>query len=205
LIKQTAVSPNSKALIIGRAIQGAGGAGVTGGVYTILAFIVPPPKVATYMGLVGALYSLASVIGPLLGGVLTQRLTWRWCFYVNLPIGGAAFLTLLLFFKPPLHAKPVPIPFRELLLRLDFPGMMLLTGSLICFSLALEWAGITKSWASADVIGTLIGWAVLTIVFAIIEWKQGERALVVPRILKRRNIAVLSVFIFWFVTPMRRK
>lgn len=173
---------------------------MTGGVYTILAFIVPPPKVAMYMGLVGAIYSLASVIGPLLGGVLTQRVTWRWCFYINLPVGGAAFLTLLFFFKMPAHGKPIPIPFKELLLRLDFPGMMLLIGSLICFFEALQWAGITKNWASADVVGPLVGWVVLTVVFAIVEWKQGERALVVPRILKRRDVAVLCVFIFWYVT-----
>lgn len=132
------MSPNSKALIVGRAIQGAGGAGVTGGVYTILAFIVPPAKVATYMGSVGAIYSLASVIGPLLGGVFTQRLTWRWCFYINLPVDGAAFLTLILCVQMPSHAKGTPLPMKELQSRPDFPGMALLIGSLVCFFLALE-------------------------------------------------------------------
>jgi len=77
------VSPNSKALIGGRAIQGAGGAGVTGGVYTILAFIVPPAKVATYMGSVGAIYSLASVIRPFSGESLH-----------NDSPGGGAFISI---------------------------------------------------------------------------------------------------------------
>jgi uncharacterized protein (DUF486 family) len=63
---------------------------------------------------------------------------------------------------------------EELLLRLDFPGMALLVGSLVFFFLALEWAGVTKTWTSADVVGTLVSWAILTIVFALVEWKQGE-------------------------------
>ncbi len=104
----------------------------------------------------------------------------------------------------PTHAKGTPLPMKELLLRLDFAGMALLVGSLVFFFLALEWAGVTKTWTSADDVGTLVGWPVLTIVFALVEWKQGERALVVPRILKRRVIAVLSVYIFWSKHPLQR-
>ena len=77
--------------------------------------------------------------------------------------------------------------------------MFVLIGALVCYFLALEWGGITKAWSSSEVIGTLVGSILLTILFGVIEWKQGERALVVPRILKRRNIAVVSAFIFWFV------
>lgn len=74
------VAKNSETLIAGRAITGMGGAGVIGGVYIIVAFVVPPPKQAAYLGLVGAVFSIASVAGPLLGGVLTDRLSWRWWF-----------------------------------------------------------------------------------------------------------------------------
>ena len=108
-------------------------------------------------------------------------------------------LTLAFFLKPPAHVQPVPISRKELMLTFDLPGMLVLISSLVCFFLALEWGGITKAWSSSEVIGTLIGWILLTIAFIVIEWKQGERALVVPRILKRRNIAVVSAFIFWFV------
>ena len=80
LIWATGVAKNSETLIAGRAITGMGGAGVIGGVYIIVAFVVPPPKQAAYLGLVGAVFSIASVAGPLLGGVLTDQLSWRWWF-----------------------------------------------------------------------------------------------------------------------------
>ena len=79
------VSQNSVTLIVGRAIAGLGGAGVASGVYIIIAFSAPPDKRAAYTGILGATYGVASVVGPLLGGVFTDHATWRWAFYVNLP------------------------------------------------------------------------------------------------------------------------
>lgn len=99
-----ALAPNSVALVVGHGIQGAGGAGLTGGCYTIAAFVARPAKVPIIIGLLGSTFSLASVVGPLLGGVFSESVTWRWCFYINLPIGGVAVLTMLLF-RTSEHAK----------------------------------------------------------------------------------------------------
>lgn len=117
-------------------------------------------------------------------------------FYINLPIGGLPIVVLLLFFKTPKHYKPVKVPFKELLLVFDLAGMTAILAALICLLLALQWGGITKSWSSSHVIGTLVGCILLSILFVIIEWKQGDRAIVVPRILKQRTIAACSAFIF---------
>ncbi|KAL8728917.1 MAG: hypothetical protein Q9166_005084 [cf. Caloplaca sp. 2 TL-2023] len=197
LTLRIAVANNSTTLIAGRAITGLGGAGVLGGVYVIVAYIVSPPKQAAYLGLTGAVFSIASVAGPLLGGVLTDRISWRWCFYINLPIGGVALGLFLIFFRTPSFAKPAPASYLEILKQMDIPGTVLLLAAFVCYILALQWGGVTKAWSSPDVIGCLVGWILLTIVFLIIQYYQNDRALLVGRILKQRNVAALSAFIFF--------
>ena len=210
----TAVAKNSETLIAGRAITGLGGAGVIGGVYIIVAFVVPPPKQAAYLGLVGAVFSNASVAGPLLGGVLTDRLSWRWwfvkissseygplliasySFYINLPIGGAAVGLFLIFFKTPSFAKPAPATNKEILQQMDLPGTIALVAAFTCYILALQWGGVTKPWSSADVIGCLVGCITLSSLFIAIQYFQHDRGLLVGRIIKERNVAALSAFIF---------
>lgn len=139
-----AVAPNSTALIVGRAIAGAGGAGIASGCYTILAFAVEPAKVAAFTGILGASYAVASVAGPLLGGVFTQYVSWRWCFYINLPIGGLSAVIILVFFKAPKAAKPQPAPMKEKILQLDLGGAFMIMAAIVCLILALQWGGTTK-------------------------------------------------------------
>jgi MFS transporter, DHA2 family, glioxin efflux transporter len=106
-------------------------------------------------------------------------------------------LVLLFFYHTPAHVKPVPSTTKALLLAFDFPGSIVMMASIICFFLALEWGGISKAWSSLDVFGTLVGFVVLAILWAAIEWKQKERAIIVPRILKQRTMAACAAFILW--------
>lgn len=77
------VAPNSKALIVGRAVAGLGGAGLSVGGTSIISFIAPPAKRPLMMGLIGTTYAISAVLGPIIGGVFSSRVTWRWCFYIN--------------------------------------------------------------------------------------------------------------------------
>ncbi|KAI0197883.1 MFS gliotoxin efflux transporter glia [Astrocystis sublimbata] len=192
-----AVSPNSIALIFGRAIAGVGGAGITGGVYIIIAYTVPAAQLATYIGSIGAVFSVASVAGPLLGGVFTQQLTWRWCFYLNLPVGGFAWLLILFCFRTPTTARPVPISIRHLLITLDIPGNLLCLGLLVSLTLALQWGGTVYPWSSPRIIGLLVTFGVASIIFGVHQWHAGENSMLVTRLLKQRTNAALSAYIFF--------
>jgi MFS family permease len=189
-----AVAKDSTTLIVGRAIAGMGGAGIASGAYTILAFSAPPKQTAAFTGILGAIYAVASVIGPLLGGVFTDNLSWRWCFYINLPIGGAAAILIFFFFTTPKHAKPQEASLREKLLQMDLLGTFVLMAAMICLILALQWGGSTKPWGSADVIGVLVGFVLILALFIGIEIWLDDRALIVPRLLKQKTIAFLALF-----------
>ncbi|KAJ4288094.1 hypothetical protein N0V90_012111 [Kalmusia sp. IMI 367209] len=189
------VSRNSNMLIAGRVITGCGGAGITIGTYVIIAHLVEPSKVPGFIGGIGAAFSIASVAGPLVGGALTDHASWRWCFYINLPIGGAASVIFFLLFPRPKNTLP-QATLKEKLIELDIVGTSLAVGAIVCYFLAMQWGGATKPWSDSSVIGTLIGWILLSIAFCVVQWYLKERASIIPRILKQRHVLGGSAFMF---------
>ncbi|KAF5976071.1 major facilitator (MFS1) transporter [Fusarium coicis] len=194
----SAVAHNSTTVIVGRAIAGLGASGVAPGVYTIPAFIAAPEKRATYTGFIGLSYGIAAVAGPLIGGGLTDGASWRWCFYINLPIGGLAILVILFTFKTPAGVKVVDATLREKLLQMDFIGTALVMGASLSLLLALQYGGVTRAWNSSVVIGLLVGFVLMIIALIVVEIWLGERAMLTPRLILQRTVWVNALWSFFF-------
>jgi MFS family permease len=193
------VAPNSKALVVGRAIAGLGAAGLSVGGVSIVSFTVPPPKRPMMMGIIGMTYAIAAVLGPIIGGAFTDRVTWRWCFYINLPIGGVAAIAIFFFFHLPAAAAPPQVSWSKKLLHVDPVGIALAMGGITCFIRALQYGGNTHPWKSSVVIGLLVGFGLLAI--ALVGWEiwLGDYAMMLPRLYKQRSLSTTAPYQFFFM------
>lgn len=189
------VAPNSTALIIGRAIAGMGSAGIMSGAIVIVVYIIPLQKRPAYTGMFGMVFAVASVAGPLLGGVFTDKVSWRWCFYINLPLGGVTMAILALTLK--VRNDSTKAPLKEQIHQLDPLGTLFILPAVICLLLALQWGGTTYSWSNARIVVLLVLFGVLSIVFVYIQhWRQ-ELATIPPRLMKHRAIVAGTCYSFF--------
>ncbi|HVW80169.1 MAG TPA: MDR family MFS transporter [Mycobacteriales bacterium] len=171
------IAQNLDQLIAYRAIQGLGAGGLIVGAQAIIGDVVPPAERGRYTGLIGSAFAVASVAGPLIGGFFTESLTWRWVFYINLPIGAIALVAVAAF----LHGDMTKVEHK-----IDYLGAAVLSVAVTALILMLTWGGVNYAWGSATIIGLGVGALVLFAIFVRIEQRAEEP--IVPLSLFRNSV-----------------
>jgi EmrB/QacA subfamily drug resistance transporter len=178
------VSQSMSQLIAARALQGVGAGGLMSLVLAIVGDIIPPRERGRYMGYFLGVFGISSVAGPLLGGFLTDSLSWRWIFFVNLPLGAIALSAV---------ATRLHLPVYRHEHKIDYQGAALLSGSSVSLLLATVWGGNTYTWLSAPIIGLLSAGLVLAVAF--VFWERRAAEPIIPMELFRNKIFSVSILL----------
>ncbi|KAF2997497.1 hypothetical protein E8E14_006045 [Neopestalotiopsis sp. 37M] len=187
-----ALSVNTGMLIAARAIQGAGSGGIVVLVNIAISDLFSMRSRGVYYGILGMVWALSSAIGPVLGGAFTADVTWRWCFYVNLPISACGFVILVFVLK--LHNPKTSI--RDGLAAVDWLGSLLVIGGTLMFLFGLEFGGIDYPWNSATPI-CLIVFGIVTIgLFIVVEQRFAKFPVIPPRLFHKRSSIIAFIVCF---------
>ncbi|KAK3393516.1 major facilitator superfamily domain-containing protein [Podospora didyma] len=185
-----AVSTDMGMLIVGRAIQGTGSGGIIILVNVCISDLFSMRRRGVFFGVMGMVWAVAAGVGPVLGGVFTSGVTWRWCFYVNLPISGVGMIILIFVLK--LHNPRTPM--WQGLAAVDWLGSLTIVGGTLMVLLGLELGGVTHPWDSPTVLCLLIFGVITAGLFFLIEWRVAKFPIMPMRIFQARsNIASFGV------------
>ncbi|KAL7908620.1 MFS general substrate transporter [Trichoderma velutinum] len=194
-----AVSTSMGMLIAARAIQGVGGGGTIVLPNICISDLFSMRKRGMYFGILGMVWALASAIGPILGGVFTSKVSWRWCFYINLPLGGIGLLILIFVLK--LHNPRTPV--KQGLAAIDWVGNLLIIGGTLMLLFGLEFGGVQFPWDSAAVICLIIFGFVTIVLFGIYENRVAKFPVMPTRLFRdRTSIAAYGLSIMHAMTFM---
>ncbi|HVV67120.1 MAG TPA: MDR family MFS transporter [Candidatus Saccharimonadales bacterium] len=178
------LSQNMTQLIFFRGLQGIGAGGLMTLVLAIVGDVIPPRQRGRYQGYFGGVFAIASVIGPLLGGLFTDHLSWRWVFYVNLPVGAIALAAI---------ATRLHLPVRRTDHNVDYAGAGLLAISVVSLLLATVWGGVDYPWGSVQIIGLFAGSLVSALLFI---WREHHaKEPILPLRLFKNEIFSVSVLL----------
>jgi EmrB/QacA subfamily drug resistance transporter len=178
---------NMTQLIIFRGVQGIGAGAMMANAFTVIGDLFPPAERGKYQGFISGVWALSSVIGPTIGGFLTDQISWHWVFFVNVPLGILAVAIFVKFF-PKLHI----VNLKHIV---DYSGLVTLILTVVPAMLALSWGGVVYAWKSPQILGMFALAAVMLVFFILIETRAKEPILPLS-LFKNRIVAISNVVTF---------
>ncbi|CAG8955746.1 hypothetical protein HYFRA_00011012 [Hymenoscyphus fraxineus] len=189
------LATSSLMLIIGRAIAGLGAAGIINGAITVVSSCAPLDKRPALLGMMMGFQQLGLVVGPIIGGAFTTYSTWRWSFYINLPIGSITVFLILILRIPEQTPKRNPLSvLPQLHHHLDLVGFALFAPAVIQLLLALQFGGNKFAWDSSQVIGLFCGSGATCVVWLVWNYYKGDSALLPAAMIRRRTVWSAAMF-----------
>ncbi|MFH5822767.1 MFS transporter [Georgenia sp. AZ-5] len=179
-----ALATGMDAMIVARVVQGLGGGGLMILSQALLADVVPARDRGKYMGIMGSVFAVSSVAGPLLGGWFTEGPGWRWAFWVNLPLGAVAVLAAFVLVRVPARARTR--------VHVDYLGMALLTAATTGAVLVGTWGGTTYAWNSTTLLATAAATLIAAVLFVMVERRAAEPVLP-PHLFRNRNFVLTTL------------
>ncbi|KAF9142268.1 hypothetical protein BG015_000987 [Linnemannia schmuckeri] len=186
-------APNIYVLIFGRSAAGSGAAGMISLTMIIISDVVSMRERGKYQGIIGSMFGLSSVIGPLLGGVLAEKSTWRWAFYLNLPLGivGIAIVSWIL------RLPPVEGTRKDKLKRVDFLGSFTIVVGIVCVLLSTNWGGNEYAWNSVQIIVPYVVGGLFLFVFLYVEAKVAVEPIMPFRLFSNQSVSAAYITSFF--------